>query len=105
MKKITVNGVNYLGNVVEKDGAVIVTDSMQVSNVGRSAISSYLKKKHLEELQTIEFSGAGTSVSKTKLTDEENLILDVCERIWKFSEKKAKGGIVANIFDETLGKF
>lgn len=106
MKKIIVNGQMYLGSVKTKDGNVIVENAMAVrgKRVNRTVIADYLKQKNLDELETIEFSGNGTSVSKSRLTDEEEMIFDICERAMRFAEKKAKSGMVNNEFEEALGK-
>lgn len=105
MMKVTVNGQMYLGKISENEGVVILTDSMPIKQVDRETISEYLKRKNLQSLETEEFSGMGTAVSKKTLTDEEKLIKSICERAMKYAMKKAKGGMVNSLFDETLGKF
>lgn len=107
MKKVTVNGQLYLGDVQEKDGKITLKNSMAVGrrSVDRKTIGEYFKKKNLDELETIEFTGAGTAVSKREFTDEEQLIMGICDLAMTYAEKKGKGGMINQTFDEVLGKF
>ncbi len=69
LEKITINGQMYLGKVKESDGEITLSDALAVKRVDRTSIGAYLKRKNLDELETVRFTGMGTSVSKSDLTD------------------------------------
>ena len=104
MKKVTVNGIGYLGDIKESKGDMVLTDAMRVDGVNRATIQMYMKRKNMDELNTIRFAGMGTSVSVCELSDEEEMIYDICKRAMKLAKKKGEQGIANSLFDDYLGK-
>jgi len=104
-RKITVNGQMYIAEVNEENGVVTLTKAMAIDNVNRSTIVKYLERKQLQELETVEFTGMGTAVSKSDFSDEEEMMFKICKTAMKYAEKKAAAGMVNATFREALGKF
>jgi hypothetical protein len=107
MMKITVNGKMYIGSVDSKSNVVTLTDSMPIksSGIDRQTAIQYYKKYEMGELETEEFTGMGTTISKKELSDDEQLIMDVCELAMRYARKKSKEGMICAIFEQTMGKF
>lgn len=107
MKKVTINGIAYIGNLEEKDGKTVLKDAMCLKSpnfVTKPDIANYLKKENLGELENVEFGGQGVSYSISELNDEEKLFFEIASVTMKSAKLKAVNGLENQVFDEYLGK-
>ena len=107
MKKVTVNGINYLGCLSEKAGKTTLKKAMEVTNlddVTEGVFGKYLKAQNAITLRTIDLTGMGMLASVENLSPEENLRFDICKMKMKQAKLGALAGVENKAFDALLGK-
>lgn len=100
-KFITINDANYFGtlNSETRTFVGIATDGME----GKSLFGSYLKKKAVSGLVTVNI-GEGRDLISAEMTDEEIIIFDMVKAQWAVAEKRSQGWLVGKVFESGLGK-
>lgn len=107
MKKVTMNGVSYIGELEfnEKENKATLKNAMKIKDgIDRATISNYYKKKNIGELSTIEFGGKGTAFAVSKLLPEEQMLVKMADVVMEMAKGRALQTVENNIFDEFLGK-
>ena len=105
MKKVTIDGVLYLGNLKElDDGKYVLKGAMRTDKVNRSAFISYLKKKNMGTLEPVEFGGLGTSFSVEKLNPVDKLNLSMCKLAMNYAKEVAAAGTENKVFEDITEK-
>ena len=108
MKKVTINGVMYIGNLkTTKNDAFNIKDAMILTQTGElttNDFGNYLKDKVNKKLREVNFGGTGISYSVEELTKTEEVTLKTCELTMGLAKDTAVPKLVTNRFDELLGK-
>jgi ABC-type uncharacterized transport system ATPase subunit len=105
MKKVNVNGVQYLGTLTDKDGTVTLSDAFAVNDgMNKDVFAQYLKAQNNGSLASIEFSGQGIAYSVSNLNDVEQMELDMAILAMKHAKKIAIPELENDSFDNILGK-
>ena len=104
MKKVTINGVQYLGELKEKGDKSVLKKAMQIERADRNSFAQYLKRENLGTLETVEFGGQGVSFAISELNDVQKLELDMCKLAMTHAKKVAIAGTENAVFEQVLGK-
>lgn len=106
LKKITINGISYLGKLVKDGDTTTLTEAMvtMTGKVSRDIFAEYLKLKNTSKLEDgIEYTGQGF-FGVSPLTATEKLDLNVCKMTMKHAKKVAAAGVENDVFSQMLGK-
>ena len=106
MKKITVNGKMYLGNLIISNDTITVNRAMPYSSTKTSKENfiNYLQMWNAGELTAETFGGQGISYSVTDLTDSQELELKICRLTMAYAKKTTASGLENDVFGSLLGK-
>jgi hypothetical protein len=108
MKKVTINGVSYIGELKEdkETGKMVLSGAMAVApgSVSKDDIARYIQMENLGELDDIEFGGQGVAFSVSPFSEEEQMFVDMAGIIMKTAKGKALKQVENNLFGEILGK-
>jgi len=106
MKKVTVNGMSYMGTLVKTDDGIVIKNGLECPSgkLSKTVIAKYIETKNFDRLQDITFSGTGISYSVTDLTGLEALYLSVCKKTMKYAKKNAIAGNENELFNRVMGK-
>jgi len=104
LKKVTVNGTLYLGELKEKDGKYTLSSALMVHDMGTGTISTYLKAKNSGNLETMKFGGGLLEPMVADLNPNEQMELDMAELAMGQAKKTALPALENDAFDGILGK-
>ncbi|MCK5021468.1 MAG: hypothetical protein KAS32_30935 [Candidatus Peribacteraceae bacterium] len=107
LKKITINGISYLGKLVKDGDTTTLNEAMSIvsGKLTRDVLAEYLKLKNTGKLENgIEYTGQGGLFGVAPLTPTEKLDLNVCKMTMKHAKKVAAAGVENQVFSEMLGK-
>ena len=83
MKKVTIAGTTYLGNLKKNsDGTFCLRKAFNTgcTQITKKTLTNYLQAKNNSELEKcIEFGGQGNTYTVAKLTKAQKLDLKVCK--------------------------
>lgn len=104
IKKVTVNGTLYLGELEEKDGKFVLSDALMVHAMETGTIAGYCKAKNSGRLETMKFGGGLLEPMVGDLNPTEQMELDMAELAMTQAKKTALPAIENDAFDGILGK-
>lgn len=108
MKKVTMNGVSYIGELeLKKNGKKATLSNAMLVNGGtldRTTVSEYFKRRNIGDLETIEFGGKGTAYAISELKKEEVMLVKMAEIVMGAAKDKALESVENTLFDTFLGK-
>ena len=107
MKKVTIEGTIYLGTLVKNsDETLTLKKAMVVSNftLPKEEFMHYLQAKNLNELNSIEFGGKGSSYTVSKLTKDQKLSFKMVKLTMARAKALAAPTAENDMLGELLGK-
>lgn len=103
MKKVTINGVSYLGDLKESKDGMTLKKAMMAKDASRMNLAKWLAKDNLDELETLEFGGNGVSYTVADLSDDEKMNLEIGILTMKAARGKAVKDLENKMFAGMLG--
>ncbi len=105
MNQVIVNGVSYLGTLVEDEGNVEVKDAVQTGNtITKADVTRWFEKNNTDELETVRFGGNGISFSVINLTDDVEMFIKMAELVMIQAKSVAVRKLENREFRGGLGK-
>ena len=108
MEKITLNGINYLGELKEGENGIELSNAMEVvsdfQDISESIFGTYLKAENRGSLRSPKVQGMGITSFVENLSPEEDLRLTICRSKMKLAKSGAIEGVENDAFDKLMGK-
>ncbi len=104
LKKITVNGTLYLGELKEKDGKYTLSNALMVGSMSEGTIAGYIKAKNSGNLETMKFGGGLLEPMVGDLNPNEQMEFDMADLAMGQAKKTALPALENDAFDSILGK-
>ena len=103
VSQIVVNGNSYIGEIVEKDGAVTVKNALQTMSVTvvETDIQNYFCADNEGTLQDINFGGGDISFTTSALTNDLKMHIQMCG----MAMERAKAVSLARIINSNFRDF
>ena len=71
---ISIDGASYFGKVEKKEGVINITEAVECADNLSDTVAKWLKAQNLGQLEKLEVSGLGTTVTKPLTEDQETEI-------------------------------
>jgi len=103
MNHVTINGIGYLGTLVNVEGVTSLKGAIRVDVVNKRTLRDAVKAENLGTLYPVEFGG-GSTFTKIDLTEAQELDLQIIRLTMKSIKGTALAHVENTALEEALGK-